>query len=412
MRATGSPKPSGRFTALGNRQFRVLFVGGLFTFLTMQVAGIARAWLAFELTGSNTGLGGVMLAFGLCSIIAIPYGGVISDRFPKRNVLVVAGVLQAATPIWLGVVVATGTESYWILIAASVVQGGVISILAPARLSFVSEIVGREAITNAVFLSMSTVQLARVAGPAAAGALIGVAFFGLAGVFVAAGVLGALSVVLLAGLPRGAPSNHSGRSALGDITDGLRFVRSRPDLVHLLAVSFGVVLVGFPHMAFLPVVAEQVHDSGATGFGLLNAAAAVGAAVGSISLANLERQRLRPFQTRSGLAFGVSLAVFAVMPSFYAALAVMAVVGATSSVFQALNNSMLLTSTPVEYHGRVQSLLMLSFSGFAIAALPIGIVADAIGIQTTLVVLGVLVVAVMVAARITEPRGAVGETTL
>ena len=215
MRADEPPKPPGRFAALGNRHFRLLFVGGLFTFLTMQVAGIARAWLAFELTGSNTGLGGVMLAFGFCSIIAIPYGGVISDRFPRRTVLVVAGVLQAATPICLGVVVAMGTETYWILIAASVVQGGVISILAPARLSFISEIVGREAITNAVFLSMSTVQLARVAGPAAAGALIGVAFFGLAGVFFAAGGLGILSVVLLVGLPQGDAGEPLGSQCAG-----------------------------------------------------------------------------------------------------------------------------------------------------------------------------------------------------
>ena len=412
MRETRSASGSGRFAALHNRQFRLLFVGGLFTFLTMQVAGIARAWLAFELTGTNTGLGGVMLAFGACSIFAIPYGGMISDRFSKRNVLMIAGSLQALTPFVLGAAVATGTESYWLLIVTSVAQGGVISILAPARLSFISDIVGRETITNAVFLSMSTVQLARVTGPAAAGVLIGVAFFGLAGVFFAAGVLGVLSVVLLAGLPRAAPSSPSGRSAMGDIADGLRFVRSRPDLMHLLAVSFGVVLVGFPYMAFLPVVAERVHDSGSTGFGLLNAAAAVGAILGSLALANLERRRLRPFQSRSALGFGVSLAVFAVMPNFYAALAVMAVVGATSSVFQALNNSLLLTSTPVEYHGRVQSLLMLSFSGFAIAALPIGIVADAVGIRATLVGLGIGVLVVMGAARIAEPRRAPEETTL
>ena len=238
------------------------------------------------------------------------------------------------------------------------------------------------------------------------------AFFGLAGVFFAAGVLGVLSVVLLAGLPRAAPSSPSGRSAMGDIADGLRFVRSRPDLMHLLAVSFGVVLVGFPYMAFLPVVAEQVHDSGSTGFGLLNAAAAAGAIGGSLALANLERQRLRPFQSRSAVAFGVSLAVFAVMPNLYAALAVMALVGASSSVFQALNNSMLLTSTPIEYHGRVQSLLMLSFSGFAIAALPIGIVADAVGIRATLVGLGILVLVVMAVARLTEPRRPAEETTL
>ncbi|MYG98357.1 MAG: MFS transporter [Acidimicrobiaceae bacterium] len=412
MRKARPAGDSGRFAALHNPAFRKLFVGGLFTFLTMQVAGIARAWLAFELTGSNTGLGGVMLAFGACSIFAIPYGGMISDRFSKRNVLILAGALQAATPVWLGVAVATDTASYWMLLAASVVQGGVISILAPARLTMISEVVGRESITNAIFLSMSTVQMARVVGPAAAGALIGVALFGLAGVFFAAGVLGTLSVVLLIGLPRGAPSSPSGRTALGDIVDGVRFVRSRPDLVHLLGVSFGVVLVGFPHMAFLPIVAERVHDSGSTGFGLLNASAAVGAVIGSLALANLERRRLRAFQTRSAVAFGVSLAVFAVMPSFYAALAVIAIVGATSSVFQALNNSLLLTSTPVEYHGRVQSLLMLSFSGFAIAALPIGIVADAVGIRATLVGLGILVLLVMAAARLAQPRGLSEETTL
>ncbi len=412
MREARSASPSGRFAALHNPHYRMLFVGGLFTFLTMQVAGVARAWLAFELTGNNTGLGGVMLAFGACSIFAIPYGGMISDRFSKRNVLILAGVLQAATPVWLGVAVATDTATYWMLIAASIVQGGVISILAPARLSIISEVVGREAITNAIFLSMSTVQLARVAGPAAAGVLIGVAFFGLAGVFFSAGVLGALSVILLIGLPPGARSDPSGRTALGDIADGLRFVRSRPDLVHLLAVSFGVVLVGFPHMAFLPVVAEQVHDRGSTGFGFLNAAAAVGAVLGSLALANLERRRLRPFQVRAALAFGVSLAVFAAMPNFYAALAVMAVVGASSSVFQAVNNSLLLTSTPVEYHGRVQSLLMLSFSGFAIAALPIGVIADAVGIRATLVGLGILVLAVMAVAHFAEPQRPATETTL
>ena len=400
-RPTGGP---GRFAALHNRQYRKLFVGGLFTFLTMHVAGVARAWLAFELTGSNTGLGGVMLAFGLFSIIAIPYGGVISDRFSKRRVLMAAGTLQTLTPVGLGIAVATGTETYWMLLVASVAQGAMISILAPARLAFISDVVGREAITNAIFLSMSTVQLARVAGPAAAGVLIGVAFFGLAGVFFAAAALGALSVVLLVGLPRAVPANPSGRSAMGDMVDGFRFVRSRPDVMHLLAVSFGVVLIGFPHMAFLPVVAEQVHHSGSTGFGLLNAVAAAGAIISSLALANAKRRSLHPFQVRSAVAFGVSLTVFAVMPNLYAALAAMAVVGATSSLFQALNNSLLLTMTPVEYHGRVQSLLMLSFSGFAIAALPIGIIADTVGIRATLVGMGILVLAVMAVARIAEPH--------
>ena len=412
MREADGSEHSGRFAALQNRHFRKLFVGGFFTFLTMQVAGIARAWLAFELTGTNTGLGGVMLAFGLSSIVAIPYGGMIADRFSKRRVLIIAGAIQTATPLGLGLAVATGTDTYWMLLAASVAQGGMISILAPARLAFIADVVGRDTMTNAIFLSMSTVQVARVLGPAAAGALIGVAFFGLAGAFFSAGTLGALSLVLLVGLPASTPPISSGRSALGDIVDGLRFVRSRPDVLHLLAVSVGVVLVGFPYMAFLPVVAEQVHSSGSAGFGLLNASSAVGALLGSLALANIARRRMRSFQTRTAVLFGASLTVFAMMPNFYAALAVIALVGAGSSVFQALNNSLLLTMTPVEYHGRVQSLLMLSFSGFAIAALPIGIIADRVGIKPTLAGLGVLVLAVMAVARIAERRQPAEETTL
>ena len=178
-------------------------------------------------------------------------------------------------------VVVTGNESYWILIAASVVQGGVISIscAGPAVLHFRASSDAR--VRHQRHLP---VDVDRAAGPSRQvrprrASLIGVAFFGLAGVFFSAGVLGALSVVLLAGLPRGAPSKPIRAAALWATSptacDSCAPVRT---LVHLLAVSFGVVLVGFPYMAFLPVVAEKVHHSGSTGFGLLNAAAAVGAA--------------------------------------------------------------------------------------------------------------------------------------
>lgn len=396
--------PTGRFDALRVSGYRMLFFGGLFTFLTMQVSGIARAWLAFSLTGTNSGLGGVMMVFGLSSIVAIPAGGVLADRLDKRTVLIVAGLMQSATPAALGIAVATGTAAYWMLIVASLVQGAVISILAPSRLALVAETVDHKMVTNAVFLSMGTVQFARVVGPAAAGALIGVAFFGLSGVFFSAAALGTVSIILSVGLPPVPAPVPTGRSVIGDITDGIRFVRSQPELVHLLLVSFAVVLVGFPHMAFLPVIAEQVYHTGSSGFGLLTTASAVGALVATIALANAERQRLNNFQMLGALTFGIALAAFAVMPVFAAALAMFTLVGASSSAFQATNNSLLLTSAPLEYHGRVQSLLLFSYSGFAIVTLPIGIVADSVGIRTTLVGMGALVVVVAVIGRMFQPR--------
>ncbi len=402
---------SGRFDALQVALYRKLFFGGLFTFLTMQMAGVSRALLAFELTETSTGLGGVMFAFGLASIFAIPVGGVLADRFAKRQILLVAGAMQTFTPLALGVVVATGVENYWMLLVASLVQGAMISILAPSRLAFMAEVVDRHNITNAIFLSMATVQLTRVFGPALAGWLISTALFGLAGAFFVSAVLGALSLVFIRGLPPGARSVVSGRSPLGDITDGIGFVRSRPAIVHLLLVSFTVVLIGFPQQTFLPVIAD-IYETGALGFGFLNTAAAIGAVVVSITFANVARSKLWRYQFRSALVFGIALILFASMPVFGLVLAMSVLVGASSSAFQALSNSLVLTLAPVEYHGRVQSLLMLSYTGFAIASLPMGVIADRVGVRLTIAVLGAVIVVTAAVSRIVEPRTRRRETTL
>lgn len=395
---------TGRFDALRSAAFRKLFIGGLFTFLTMQMAGVSRAWMAFELTGTNTGLGGVMFAFGAASIFAIPAGGVLADRFDKRRIMLAAGLLQTLTPLLLGAAVAAGVGAYWMLIGASLIQGVVISVLAPARLAFMAEVVDRRVVTNAVFLSTGTVQLTRVFGPALAGWMIGAALFGLAGAFFASAALGALSLVFLVGLPAGARSAAaSGRSSWGDMADGFRFVRSQPAIVHLLGFSFTVVLVGFPQQTFLPAVAD-LHGAGPAGFGFLNTAAAVGAVAVSVAFANAARDRLWSYQARSALAFGVSLALFALMPGFGWVLAASVLVGGSSSAFQALSNSLVLTTAPVEYHGRVQSLLMLSYTGFAIVSLPLGMVADRVGVRPTIAALGAVIVLASAVAKLVEPR--------
>lgn len=400
----GAPAPDriGRFDALRVAAFRKLFIGGMFTFLTMQMAGVSRAWMAFELTGTNTGLGGVMFTFGMASIFAIPAGGVLADRFDKRRILMAAGLMQTLTPLGLGAVVAAGVGAYWMLILASLIQGVVISVLAPARLAFMAEVVDDRTITNAVFLSTATLQITRVFGPALAGWMIGAALFGLAGAFFASAGLGALSLVLVVGLPE-ARSAASGRSSLGDMADGLRFVRSQPAIVHLLLFSFAVVLIGFPQQTFLPAVAD-LYGAGPAGFGFLNTAAAVGAVAVSVAFANAARDRLWSYQARSALAFGVSLVLFSLMPGFALLLAASVLVGGASSGFQALSNALVLTTAPVEYHGRVQSLLMLSYTGFAIASLPLGVVADRMGVRPTIASLGAAIVLAAAVSKAVEPR--------
>lgn len=394
----------GRFASLSEPLFRRLLIGGTFTFLSMQGSTIARGWLAFELTGTNTALGGVLIGFGLSSLVAIPTGGVIADRFPKRRVLIAASTVQTLISLSLALAVTTGVIAYWMLIVASVVQGAMISLLGPARLAMLSEAVPPERMTNAILLSQSSLQFTRVFGPAAAGVLIGVSAVGVDGVYYLTAVSAALGLVATWGLPEGASRITHRRSPIEDLLDGVRFVRSNRRLAHLLLLSFAVVLMGFPHVAFLPTLAEDIFDAGSSGFGLLNTGAAIGALVVTLGLAGVAASRLWKIQAVSAIAFGVFLVGFALAPTFPVALLVMMLVGGSAAAFQGLNNSLALKLAPVEYHGRVQSLLMLSFTGFGLAALPLGILADAIGLRQTMSGMGAAVAAVSIASMIIARR--------
>lgn len=388
-----------RFDSLRVPAYRRLWWGGMCAFGASQMTLIARGWLAYDLTGTNTALGAVLIGFGISSLIAIPIGGVLADRFPKRNIILLSQFAQVLVSGSIATLVALDRIEFWMLIAASVVQGAAISVLAPSRLALIADLIDRDRLTNALFLSSMSVQVTRVIGPATAGALIGVEKIGIAGVYYLGSAIAFLSVILTIGLPPGLPRRQSTRSPVGDIRDGLRYVGRRPELVRLLVVSVVVVMIGFPHVAFLPSMSEDIFGQGASGFGTMNTVAAVGAVVTTLSLANIERRKLAAYQSGAGMLFGVSLVLLGIAPEFLVALAAMLFVGATSMTFQTLNNSAVLSLADVEYHGRVQSLLMFSFSGFGLAALPLGILADAVGLRETMVGMGVVIVVFMLAAE-------------
>ena len=393
------------FEALTFRRYRLLWAGSLISFLAMQMQMIARGWLAFELTGSNAGLGGVFLGFGVPMLLMTPIGGVVADRLPKRQVLLVCQLALTANAAFIAAAIIFGFLGYVHLVAASVVQGIGFSFLGPARMAFTGELVGHRVLPNAVVLQQMSMNASRVFGPSLAGVLIGVHWFGAGGVYVIVTALLAVTFVATFFLPAGNPNpNRPPRSPFGEMVDGLVYVRERPQLFLLLAVSFMVVMIAFPYQAFLPALAEDVFDVGASGYGVLSAVSAVGAVLASLFIASRaggpSAWRL---QALAGVAFGASLITVGMAPTYVSGLVAIFVVGAGASAFQSLNNSIVLTLSDTEYHGRIQSLMMLSFSGFGMAALPLGMVADAIGLRTTLMVMGAVTVATlaaMVAVRV------------
>lgn len=398
---------TGTFISLQNLTYRALFISGAVGFLSTQAQIVARGWLANDLTGTNTGLGGVMMAFGLPMLIATPFGGVVADRMSRRNIQLWTQVAFALSAVWIGLGVQFGFVTYWMLLVVSAIQAVGFAFMAPARMAMTSEVVGREHLTNAIVLGQMSFNATRVIGPALAGVGIGVAWFGLAGVYYSAAVLSVVSFVLLYPLPSARPDRTGiTRSPWGEFKDGIGYVRRNREVKLLIIASVVVVMVAFPYVAFLPRVATEMFDVGATGYGMLSAVSAVGAVIVSLYAARHSGPRSAwRIQTISGFGFGIGAALMGLAPTYVLALVAVFVIGGAASGFQSMNNSLVLGLSEFEFHGRIQSLMMLSFSGFGMAALPLGILADAIGLRTTFVLMGIVTCATMTVYLAVRGRG-------
>ena len=387
------------FSVLESDGYRRLFISASAVIFGVMGQSVARGWLAKDLTGSNAGLGGVMLAFGISMLIATPWGGVAADRFPKRTVLLIAVLMLMVSSLLTGLAVATGVIEYWMLLAASAVQAAAFAAYLPARIAFIAEVVEPEQINPAVMLSQTAQEAMRVVAPALAGVLIGVSWFGAGGVFLLSAGTSAIAALVLVRLPPGAPRTASTRTPFAEIVDAVHYVRSRKALGLVALTTIGVVVVGFPYMTFLPSLADERYGVGAGGYGVMSGIAGLGAVVAGLLAPRSRWMRQRPWATVavSGAAMGIALIGLGAAVSFPLALLALLAIGASGLVFQTTTQSLMLLLSDIDYHGRMQSMVVLGFSGFGLAALPLGLLADAVTLELTLVLMGVVVLVVTAA---------------
>ena len=386
--------------------FRRLFISAAIVIFGVMGQAVARAWLARDLTGSNAGLGGVLLVFGAALLVATPAGGVAADRYAKRKVLLYAVIALSLSSLAVGFAVEADLVEYWMLLAASAVQAVAFAFYLPARIAFIAELVAPEQIGVAVVISQTAQEAMRVIAPALAGVFIGVSWFGVGGVFLLAGVSSAISAVFVAGLPSGAPRVASRRSPVAELADAIGYVRSRRELSLVALTTIGVVVIGYPYLVFLPALADDRYNVGAGGYGVMAGVAGFGAVIAGLVTPRQRWMVSRPWLViaLSGGALGVALIALGFSSTYWLALVVLLAVGAAGLVFQTSTQALMLSLSDFQYHGRMQSMVVLGFSGFGLAALPLGLFADATSLRLTLVGMGLLVLTVTGAFALTRRR--------
>jgi MFS family permease len=364
---------------LGSRQFRRVLVSNLCFFLAMGGQGIVRPWLAFQLTDSPFALGLVSAAVAFPMFVLAPFGGVLADRMERRKLILLAQTVAMLSELTVLVLLLTESLEFWHLLVTAGLMGCAFPLIMPARQAIVMNIVGKAGLGSAMALNMAGVNVTRVVGPAAAGVLI--PLIRVEGVYMVNLTLYLLAVTLMTRVAPVPPAASArGASMFGSLTEGIRYVGSNRLILVLLVFGLVPMFLAMPFQTLLVVFAEDVWETGSTGLGILNAAAGIGAVVGSIFVASrgAHEGRLKPMML-SVICFGVLLAVFSACPWFLPAVGLIFVANVFVSTFGTLNNTAIQLLIPDQVRGRISAFLMMSFSLPMLGTLPVAAAADRFG---------------------------------
>lgn len=354
------------FRSLQNRNYRLFFFGQGISLIGTWMQTVAMSWLVYRLTGSALLLGTVGFASQVPLLLLTPFAGVVSDRWPRRGLLVVTQAWSMLLALALAVLTLTGAVRVWHLIVLAVLLGVVNAFDMPIRQAFTLEMVDRkEDLPNAIALNSSLFNGSRLIGPTLAGALIAGVGEGLCFLLNGLSYLAVLWALLAMRLgPR--PSRAPEPNLLRGLRDGFSYAFGSLPIRNILLLLGLLSLVGMPYVVLMPVFAKDILQGGPGTLGLLMASTGVGALVGAILLAARRTivglGRLIPFA--AGL-FGLALIGFAASRSLYLSVPLLIVSGFGMIVNMASSNTILQTIAEEDKRGRLMGLYALSFAGTA-----------------------------------------------
>jgi MFS family permease len=379
------------FSALRHGNFRLYFAGQLVSQAGTWMQTIAQGWLVFQLTRSELALGLVACAAGIPALLLSPVAGVVVDRFPRRTLLLATQTVQMALAFLLALLVFANTVQVWHIILLAFLNGITNSVDAPARQSFIKDMVGKEDMHSAITLNSMMQNGARVVGPGVAGVLL--ATLGASWCFLINGVsfLAALITMLIMTVPHRVPGVGRG-SPMRQMRDGIDYSRSHPKILPLLLLSAAVSTFAVNIMTLMPAYADRVLHSPVDGLSILSVAQGLGALCGATLLATLVYRFGRGRVTIwTMLLLSVAMILVAYTNVLPVSALLVGLVGFTMVIFYININCMIQNEVPDAFRGRVMALYTLTWLGLTpLGALAIGWIADAIGTPHALALYGFL----------------------
>jgi MFS family permease len=393
----------GTFRALRHRNYRIWFFGQGISLIGTWMQTMAQQLLVYRLTGSAAALG--MINFiGLIPLLPLTlWGGSLSDRIPKRTVILgtQAGMLIQA--LLLASLTLTGVIRVWQVYTLALLMGALQAVDLPARQSFTVDMVeGKADLTNAIGLNSALFNGARALGPALAGLVVAATGEGMAFLINALTFVAVISsLLLMRNLPRSSSPSTVGLAR--HMAEGVRYISKQQALLVLMSMVAVSAFLSMPYSTLMPVFAHDVlrqsadtviqavcygpisflrcQTPQALPLGLLLTMVGLGALVGALVIASLpDSARRGRMLTLGNLIFPAALILFSTSRSFLLSLACLFIVGFSFVSQNALANTLIQVMTPDAMRGRVMSIYSLTTQGtMRLGGLQAGLVADRIG---------------------------------
>jgi MFS family permease len=380
------------FRALRSRSFRLYFTGQALSLLGTWMQKTAVSWVIYAQTNSKFMLGLSVFATMFPAAAFSLVGGGVADRYNRYRVLLTTQVLSMVQAALLTLLVFGHPGAVWGILGLSVVLGIINGFDVPARQSLVHELVeDKQDLPNALALNSSMVNLSKLIGPAVAG--LAIEALGATTCF----ALNTLSFVAVIGSllaikrPAYVAKPHA-KNILGELKEGFQYVRTTPDIRYIILMLAAVSLLVLPFTTLMPVYAKDIFHGTATTFGLIDSSIGLGAFIGALYLASRPPgTNLHRILATNTLIFGAGLILFSHTPWYPLALAFIAV-GAFGMMSQiTISNTLLQTTADPAMRGRVISFYVLAYTGMVpLGSLLVGVAAQHIGVQNTVLVQGVL----------------------
>ncbi len=378
------------FDAFQLVNYRWFFAALCGNFAAMNMQMFIRGWLVFEITGSYEKLGWMTAAGGVVGLFAAPIGGVVADRVrQKKHVIQISGFANALVTLGVAIAISQGQLVFEHLLIASILQGIIMNAMMPSRQALTKDVVGLERLTNAIALSTSGMNTARLMLPGLAGGMVAMlgggdgnidpakwVYYMMTGLY-----LWSAGIMFMVQVQDRTQAERSQGPMLRELKLGFSYVLRTPTIFMLLGCNFLMVFFSLTYFMLLPGFAKDVLDAGPDRLGLIISISGVGSLAGSLYIASLPNRRRARVLLIGAFIMGVSLLLFSMSTNYWLSVGLLTIVGLGQAARMSLSNVLIQSYVDDEYRGRVMSIYMLEMSVLSISIYPISVAADIFGPQ-------------------------------